>query len=167
MSGKYRDGCSAGDISASGFDTGAMNTILFSLAIGETAGPSAAVKVPTMKSTSSFSTISRATRTASSALPLLSLEINCSFLPSTPPWALTSSTYICAPLSVGSPNSAPGPDRIMGIPILIWSAAVAASGDASNAAVASEYQAFHMCLPGGCFLESALPNVGGAFHFTF
>ena len=38
----------AGDISASGFDTGAMNTILFSLAIGDTAGPSAAVKVPTM-----------------------------------------------------------------------------------------------------------------------
>ena len=67
----------SGDISASGFDTGAMKTILFSFAIGETAGPSAAVKVPTMKSTSSFRTISRATRTASSALPLLSVKISC------------------------------------------------------------------------------------------
>ena len=51
---------------------GATKTILFSLAIGDTAGPSPEVSVPTRKSTFSRRISSRATRTASSALPLVS-----------------------------------------------------------------------------------------------
>jgi hypothetical protein len=111
-----------------------MNTILFSLATTETAGPSADVSVPTRKSTFSFRISSRETRTASSALPLVSRTSNSSLRPSTPPLALISSTNIWAPLVDGSPNSAPGPDMIMGKPTLIDFSASAVSGAASSRA---------------------------------
>ena len=71
-----------------------MNTILFSFATTDTAGPSADVTVPTRKSTLSFKMSSRATRTASSALPLVSRTTSSIGRPSTPPAALISSTYI-------------------------------------------------------------------------
>ena len=96
------------------FTTGTTNTILFSLAIGDTAGPSAEVSVPNRKSTFSRRIRSRATRTASSALPLVSRMTSSILRPSTPPLALISSTNICAPFIEGSPISAPGPDRITG-----------------------------------------------------
>ena len=104
-----------------------MKTILFSLAMVETAGPSAEVSVPTRKSTLSLRIISRETRTASSALPLVSRGMSSILRPSTPPLPLISSTNICAPLSAGSPNSAPGPERIIGNPTLMefWAMAVA------------------------------------------
>src|SRR5215470_5079287 len=106
---------------------GAMKTILFSLATTETAGPSAEVRVPTRKSTFSFRISSRATRTASLASALESRMISSILRPSTPPLALSSSTYICAPFEAGSPNSAAGPDRGIGMPTLIgfWASAAA------------------------------------------
>src|SRR5438270_13884271 len=64
----------------------------------ETAGASAEVSVPDRKSTLSLMIISRARRTASSALALLSRVINSSLWPSTPPLALRSATAISAPL---------------------------------------------------------------------
>src|SRR5216683_5864010 len=109
-----------------------MKTTLFSFATTETAGPSAEVRVPTRKSTFSLRMSSRATRTASSALPLVSRGSSSSFRPSTPPLALISSTNIWAPLDAGSPKSAPGPDRIIGKPTLIGFWALAASGIAST-----------------------------------
>jgi hypothetical protein len=116
-----------GAVSMSVLVIGAMNSTLFSRAMGDTAGPSADVSVPTRKSTLSFRISSRDTRTASFASPLVSRTISCSFRPRTPPLALTSSTSICAPLTVGSPNSAPPPDRIIGNPTLIASCAAAGS----------------------------------------
>src|SRR5580765_1946192 len=113
---------------------GAMKTILFSLATTETAGPSAEVRVPTRKSTFSLRISSRATRTASLASALESRMTSSSFRPRTPPLALISSTYIWAPLEAGSPNSAGGPDRGMGMPTLIGFWASAARGSASRAA---------------------------------
>src|SRR5262250_3032670 len=113
---------------------GAMKTILFSLATTETAGPSAEVRVPTRKSTFSFRISSRATRTASLASALESRMISSILRPSTPPLALSSSTYICAPFEAGSPNSAAGPDRGIGMPTLIGFWASAAAGRASSAA---------------------------------
>src|SRR5215470_4242250 len=113
---------------------GAMKTILFSLATTETAGPSAEVRVPTRKSTFSFRISSRATRTASLASALESRMISSILRPSTPPLALSSSTYICAPFEAGSPNSAAGPDRGIGMPTLIGFWASAAAGKASSAA---------------------------------
>src|SRR5215831_10579277 len=113
---------------------GAMKTILFSLATTETAGPSAEVSVPTRKSTFSFRISSRATRTASLASALESRMTNSILRPSTPPLALSSSTYICAPFEAGSPNSAAGPDRGIGMPTLIGFWASAATGRASSAA---------------------------------
>ena len=102
-------------VSWSVLTTGTTNTVLFSLATGDTAGPSAEVSVPTRKSTFSRRIRSRAMRTASSALPLVSRTSSSSLRPpSTPPFALISSTNICAPFSDGSPISAPGPDRITG-----------------------------------------------------
>src|SRR5580765_2060780 len=108
-----------------------MKTILFSFATAETAGPSAEVSVPTRNSTLSFRISSRDTRTASSALPVVSRASSSILRPSTPPLAFSSSTYIWAPLSAGSPKSAPGPERIMGKPTLIDFWARAASGAAS------------------------------------
>ena len=95
-----------------------MKTILFSLATTETAGPSAEVSVPTRKSTFSFRISSRETRTASSAFPFVSRGSSSILRPSTPPLAFSSSTYIWAPFSAGSPKRAPGPDRIIGKPTL-------------------------------------------------
>ena len=80
-----------------------MKTILFSLAMVETAGPSAEVSVPDRKSTLSLRISSRETRTASSALALLSRDSSSILRPSTPPLALISSTNIWAPLRTGSP----------------------------------------------------------------
>src|SRR5262245_25921307 len=110
-----------------------MNTTLFSFATTDTAGPSAEVSVPTRKSTFSFRISSRATRTASSALPFVSRGRSSSLRPRTPPLALISSTYICAPFRAGSPNSAPGPDRIIGNPTLIGFWAWAFQGSANSA----------------------------------
>ena len=104
----------AGARSWSVLTTGTTNTILFSFATGDTAGPSAEVSVPTRKSTFSRRIRSRAMRTASSALPLVSRTTSSSLRPSTPPLALISSTNICAPFSDGSPIKAPGPERITG-----------------------------------------------------
>src|SRR5215469_12487329 len=102
-----------------------MKTILFSLATTETAGPSAEVRVPTRKSTFSLRMSSRATRTASLASALESRMMSSIFRPSTPPLALSSSTYICAPLEAGSPKRAAGPERGIGMPTLIgfWASA--------------------------------------------
>src|SRR5262249_433269 len=116
---------------------GAMKTILFSLATTETAGPSAEVRVPTRKSTFSLRISSRATRTASLASALESRMISSILRPSTPPLALSSSTYICAPFEAGSPNSAAGPERGIGMPTLIGFWASAATGRASSAATSS------------------------------
>src|SRR5688572_15684596 len=128
-------GCSlSGAVSWSVFGIAAMNTTLFSFATTDTAGPSADVSVPTRKSTFSFRISSRATRTASSALPLVSRGSSSILRPSTPPLALTSSTYIWAPFSAGSPNSAPGPDRIIGKPTLIGFWACVLKGSANSAA---------------------------------
>src|SRR5579883_2262319 len=79
-----------GSVRIVAFEVGAINTILFSLATVETAGASAEVSVPTRKSTPSLMINSRETRTASSALALLSRGSNSSWRPSTPPWALIS-----------------------------------------------------------------------------
>src|SRR5215467_2966498 len=111
-----------------------MKTILFSLATTETAGPSAEVRVPTRKSAFSLRMSSRATRTASLASALESRMMSSIFRPSTPPLALSSSTYICAPLEAGSPKSAAGPDSGIGMPTLIGFWASAATGRASSAA---------------------------------
>ncbi len=111
-----------------------MKTILFSLATTETAGPSAEVSVPTRKSTFSLRMSSRATRTASLASALESRMTSSIFRPRTPPLALISSTYICAPLEAGSPNSAGGPERGMGMPTLMGFWASAARGQARIAA---------------------------------
>ena len=105
-----------------------MKTILFSLAIVETAGASAEVSVPDRKSTLFLMISSRARRTASSALALLSRDSSSSLRPSTPPFALISATAISAPLRTGSPYTAVGPDSGIGKPILMVSAAVAAIG---------------------------------------
>src|SRR5262245_53064825 len=113
---------------------GAMKTILFSLATTETAGPSAEVRVPTRKSTFSLRMSSRETRTASLASALESRMMSSIFRPRTPPLALSSSTYICAPFEAGSPKSAGGPDRGIGMPTLIGFWASAATGRASSAA---------------------------------
>src|SRR5438132_102150 len=85
-----------------------MNTILFSLATTDTAGPSAEVRVPTRKSTLSLRMSSRACRTASLASALESRTTSSILRPSTPPLALSSSMNIWAPLEAGSPNSAAG-----------------------------------------------------------
>ena len=111
-----------------------MKTILFSLATTETAGPSAEVSVPTRNSTLSLRMSSRAWRTASLASALESRTISSSLRPSTPPLALISSTYICAPLDAGSPKSAGGPESGIGMPTLIGFWASAPSGTARAAA---------------------------------
>ncbi len=112
-----------------------MNTILFSLATTDTAGPSAEVSVPTRKSTFSFKISSRETRTASFASALESRVSSSIFRPSTPPLALTSSTYIWAPFEAGSPKRAGGPDSGMGMPTLIGFWASAARGNTNSAAI--------------------------------
>src|SRR6185503_3633448 len=109
---------------------GAMKTILFSFATTETAGPSAEVRVPTRKSTLSLRMSSRACRTASLASALESRTMSSILRPRTPPLALTSSTYIMAPLEAGSPNRAGGPESGMGMPTLIGFWASAAIGTA-------------------------------------
>src|SRR5262249_8281313 len=124
---------------------GAMKTILFSFATTETAGPSAEVSVPTRKSTLSLRIISRATRTASSGWPLVSRTISSILRPSTPPLAFSSSTNICAPFDAGSPNSAPGPDRMMGNPTLIGFCALAPKGT-SRAAASSAPRTMRRCI---------------------
>ena len=111
-----------------------MKTILFSLATTETAGPSAEVSVPTRKSTLSLRISSRATRTASLASALESRTSSSSLRPRTPPLALISSTNIMAPLVAGSPNSAGGPDRGMGMPTLMGFWAWADGGAVSTSA---------------------------------
>ena len=111
-----------------------MKTILFSLATTETAGPSAEVSVPMRKSTFSLRMSSRETRTASLASALESRMSSSIFRPRTPPLALSSSTYIWAPLLAGSPKSAGGPERGKGTPTLIGFWASAESGSASSAA---------------------------------
>ena len=85
------------------FEVGATKTILFSLATVDTAGASAEVRVPARKSTLSLMMSSRESRTASSALALLSRDRSSSLRPSTPPLALISDTAISAPFSTGSP----------------------------------------------------------------
>jgi len=85
------------------FAVGATKTILFSLAIVDTAGASAEVSVPDRNSTLFLMISSRASRTASSALALLSRVSNSSLRPSTPPLALMSATAISAPLVIGAP----------------------------------------------------------------
>ena len=62
------------------FEVGATKTILFSLAMVETAGASAEVSVPDRKSTLFLMISSRASRTASSALALLSRVSSSSLL---------------------------------------------------------------------------------------
>src|SRR6478672_1544082 len=116
------------------FDVGAIKTILFSLAIVDTAGASAEVSVPDRKSTLSLMIISRARRTASSALALLSRDRSSSLRPSTPPLALMSAIANSAPLVTGAPYTAAGPDSGIGKPILMLSAALAVSGASSAAA---------------------------------
>src|ERR1051326_3277491 len=109
------------------FEVGATKTILFSLAIVDTAGASAEVRVPERKSTLFLMISSRARRTASSALALLSRDRSSDLRPRTPPFVLMSETASSAPLRTGSPYTAGGPDSGIGKPILIVSAAVAAA----------------------------------------
>ena len=85
------------------FAVGATKTILFSLAMVDTAGASAEVSVPDRKSTPFLMMSSRARRTASSALALLSRVSSSSLRPRTPPFALISCTAISAPLVIGTP----------------------------------------------------------------
>src|SRR5512145_2224349 len=139
-----------------------MKTTLFSLATTETAGPSVEDRVPTRKSTFSLRISSRETRTASSALPLVSRGSSSSFRPSTPPLALISSTYICAPLAAGSPKSAPGPDRIIGKPTLIGFWASAGSGTAS--ARASSIVSMRSVMWSLLFLREIAGHEAAALH---
>ena len=135
-------GCSlSGAVNWSVFGMGAMNTILFSLATTETAGPSAEVSVPTRKSTFSLRISSRETRTASSALPFVSRTTSSIGRPSTPPLALTSSTYICAPFIAGSPKRAPPPERMIGKPTLIGLPCAAASAGVMRRATSGRRRA--------------------------
>jgi hypothetical protein len=75
----------------------ARKKIFFCLAKSVTARPMWERKVPVISTAPSRETSSSATRTASPGLPLSSREITCSFLPSTPPAALTSSTASSQP----------------------------------------------------------------------
>src|SRR5262245_12617675 len=133
---------------------GAMKTILFSLATTDTAGPSAEVRVPTRKSTFSLRISSRETRTASSALPLVSRGASSSLRPSTPPCPLISSTNIWAPLRAGSPKSAPGPDRIMGKPTLMGFCWASPAGGTISVAASKRVSTRRRCM------ESSLSENG-------
>src|SRR5438445_75513 len=114
-----------------------MKTTFCSLAMAETAGPSADVRVPTRKSTFSFRMSSRATRTASLASALESRTSSSTLRPSTPPLALSSSTNICAPFDAGSPKRAGGPESGIGMPTLIGFCASAARGSVRSVARSS------------------------------
>src|SRR5512145_1613597 len=139
---------------------GAMKTILFSLATTETAGPSAEVSVPTRKSTFSLRMSSRETRTASSALPLVSRTISSILRPSTPPLALTSSTNICAPLDAGSPKSAPGPDMIMGKPTLIGFCWASPAGGTKSVATSNAVKTKRRCMESSLSEDRLAGNLG-------
>lgn len=131
-------GCKAsGAVSRSVLGPSAMKTRRFSLAISDTAGPSPDVKVPRRKPTRSRVISSRDTRTASSGRDLVSRGMISTLRPSRPPDALSSSAYILAPATIGSPNCAPAPERIMGMPTLIGSCADAAVEARSDTASAS------------------------------
>src|SRR5688572_10028905 len=137
-----------------------MKTILFSLATTDTAGPSAEVRVPTRKSTFSLRISSRLTRTASSALPLVSRASSSSLRPSTPPLALISSTNIWAPLSAGSPKSAPGPDRIIGKPTLMGFCCASPAGGTSSAAASSTVTTRRRCMESSLSEDGVTGNLG-------
>ena len=72
----------------------ATNSVLFCFAQSETARPTLDRKVPAMRLTFSLATSSCACLTASAGWPLSSRKRTSTFRPSTPPFALTSSTAI-------------------------------------------------------------------------
>ena len=92
-----------GSVSEDVFADGATKTMWFSLAMVDTAGASAEVSVPARNSTPFFTISSRASRTASAGLALLSRDSSSSLRPSTPPLALMSATASSAPFRIGSP----------------------------------------------------------------
>ena len=76
----------------------ARKRIFFCLAKSETASPMLEKNVPASMTTPSLEASSFAAVTASAGLPPSSLEITSSFLPSTPPAALISSSASRQPL---------------------------------------------------------------------
>src|SRR5208283_928181 len=94
---------------------------------------------PMMASTLSSSINCLANETAFSGLPPLSLMINSSFWPSTPPEALILSTSICTVFASGAPRKDAGPVTEKMAPILMgWVSSAAEERGTDNGAASQQ-----------------------------
>src|SRR3989441_2779734 len=113
-------------VSASVSGSAATKRTLFCFAQSETARPTFDRNVPEIRATFSDATSSCACFWASAGWPLSSRKMTSILRPSTPPFALTSSTAVPSPCRYGPVNGAPMPLNEVISPILIGACCVEA-----------------------------------------